>query len=320
MVQAIFYAMVLNDTAELGLSRRIDMNGMMSALRRLFFVFITVFNLFLQLLRCLQFRKPKKIPYAVLIFEPSTPSWSSCEYSSTPSILSIEKEVSYPWEITIADFMNDVPPRRMAKTKSTPRVRTPDGLLAEGTLEGNLHSAPSPQRLGAEVLPTISSSSLVGTSASSSSDRASASSSSEGSFTSSSSDEESTSSSTQAAPGAPEKVVLKKRGRTSTEPVLEVVAEGLVFPGAFSRSDPLDGLGTHFLNPKVVSSLKRTALEMKYLLPAGYSFVIPEADATVNVPPPKCIVVCQPSLNYGARFPLHSMILELLKTFELAPA
>ncbi|KAJ8436128.1 hypothetical protein Cgig2_001155 [Carnegiea gigantea] len=35
IVQAIFYAMVLNDTAELGLSCRIDMNCTMSVLRRL---------------------------------------------------------------------------------------------------------------------------------------------------------------------------------------------------------------------------------------------------------------------------------------------
>ena len=67
----------------------------------------------------------------------------------------------------------------------------------------------------------------------------------------------------------------KKRGRTLIELALEVVAEGLVFPGAPSHSDPLDGLGTHFLILKVISSLKRTALKKKYLLSAGYSFVIP---------------------------------------------
>ena len=49
-----------------------------------------------------QFREPKKIPYAVPIFEPSTPLWYSYEYSSTPSILSIKEEVSYLWEIGIA--------------------------------------------------------------------------------------------------------------------------------------------------------------------------------------------------------------------------
>jgi len=78
-----------------------------------------------------RFREPKKIPYAVLIFEPDTPSWSSYEYSSTPSILSIEQEVSYLWEITLADFMTDFQVGRMAKAKSTfcmrPKFFTADG-------------------------------------------------------------------------------------------------------------------------------------------------------------------------------------------------
>ncbi|KAJ8425255.1 hypothetical protein Cgig2_015862 [Carnegiea gigantea] len=85
--------------------------------------------------------------------------------------------------------------QRMAKTKFTPRIKTPDELLAEGTTEGNFYSALGSQRLGAEVLSTSSSSSSVGTSASSSSDGASISSSSDGSSASSSSDEASTSSS-----------------------------------------------------------------------------------------------------------------------------
>lgn len=70
------------------------------------------------------------------------------------------------------------------------------------------------------------------------------------------------------------------------ELVLEVVADGMVFPGALTCLDPQDGLSTHFPNPKFVPSLKRTTLEEKYLLPAGYSFVIPEADAIVNRSPP----------------------------------
>jgi len=78
---------------------------------------------------------------------------------------------------------------------------------------------------------------------------------------------------TRAVPGAPGRSVLKKRGRTPTKPVLEVVAEGLVFPGAPFHSDPLDRSTTHFPNLKVISSLKRTAPEKKYLLPVGYNFV-----------------------------------------------
>ena len=85
-------------------------------------------------------REPKKVPYAVPIFEPGTPSWSSCEHSSTPSILSPEVTVTYPWEVTIANFVPDFQVRGMAKTKSTPRIRTPDELLAEGSI-GNVCSA-----------------------------------------------------------------------------------------------------------------------------------------------------------------------------------
>jgi len=41
--------------------------------------------------------------------------------------------VTYPWEITIANYMTDFQVCRTAKTKSTPRIRSPDELLAEGT-------------------------------------------------------------------------------------------------------------------------------------------------------------------------------------------
>ncbi|KAJ8421523.1 hypothetical protein Cgig2_018763 [Carnegiea gigantea] len=109
----------------------------------------------------------------------------------------------------------------------TPRVRTSEELLADGTLEGNPYSASSPQPSRAELFPTSSSSSSVGTSASSSLDGVSASSSLKGSSASSSTDEALTSSSAQAAPGTPGRAMLNKRGRTSAEPVLEVVAEGL---------------------------------------------------------------------------------------------
>jgi len=43
-----------------------------------------------------QLMEPKKIPYVMPVYEPGTPSWSSCEYSSTPGILNIEQDVIYP--------------------------------------------------------------------------------------------------------------------------------------------------------------------------------------------------------------------------------
>jgi len=56
--------------------------------------------------------------------------------------------------------------------------------------------------------------------------------------------------------------------------VTEIVAEGPEFPGAPTRLNPQDGPGSHFPDPKVVSTLKRLALEKQYLLSIGYSFVI----------------------------------------------
>ncbi|KAJ8424705.1 hypothetical protein Cgig2_025454 [Carnegiea gigantea] len=55
-----------------------------------------------------QFRELKKIPYVVPLYEPGTPSWFSCEYSSTPSVLSIEQDIIYLWKIDVAvDYMHD---------------------------------------------------------------------------------------------------------------------------------------------------------------------------------------------------------------------
>jgi len=69
-----------------------------------------------------------------------------------------------------------------------------------------------------------------------------------------------------------------------------------------------------------VASLKRLALEEKYLLPAGYKFIIPKADATVNKPPPKCIAIYWGTFSYGIWFPLHAVIMEILNKYELALA
>ncbi|KAJ8431879.1 hypothetical protein Cgig2_001571 [Carnegiea gigantea] len=80
----------------------------------------------------------------------------------------------------------------------------------------------------------------------------SASSSSDGSSTSSSSEGTLASSSSREAPSAPGRAVLRKRGRTPVELVLKVVVDGLVFLGAPSRLDPLDGSSMHFPNPKIV--------------------------------------------------------------------
>ena len=98
------------------------------------------------------------------------------------------------------------------------------------------------------------------------------------------------------------------------------MAEGMVFPRAPACSDIQDGPSTHFPNPKVVASLKRLVLEEQHLVPAGYRFVLPEADSIVNKPPSKCIVMYQAAFSYGVGFPLHPVIVDILNKYELAPA
>jgi len=178
----------------------------------------------------------------------------------------------------------------MAKSNSTPRIRSLGELLVEGT-QGNPCSASSSSKLGAEVVSTSTSSTSGETS--SSSDSSSRCSSSEGA---------STSSSSQEGHLAPGKSVHKRKDRSPVGLVPEIFAEGLEFLGTLTCSNSQDGLGSHFPNPKVVPTLKRMTLEKQYLLPGGYIFVISEADASVNEPPNKCIAVYHATLNYVSNF------------------
>ena len=82
--------------------------------------------------------------------------------------------------------------------------------------------------------------------------------------------------------------------------------------------NPQDGSSTYFPNPKVMSILKRSSLEEKYLLSVGYRFVIPNANAIVNKPPPKCIVIYRVAFSYEVRFLHHPIIVKILNKYELA--
>ena len=64
----------------------------------------------------------------------------------------------------VVDRMLDFQERRMAKTKTTTRLRSPDELLAEGTSEGNPSSSCASHRSSTEVKveSTSTSSSLEG--------------------------------------------------------------------------------------------------------------------------------------------------------------
>ncbi|KAJ8424845.1 hypothetical protein Cgig2_030072 [Carnegiea gigantea] len=140
ITQAVFYVMVPNDAVELGVMSRVVDNALMDVPEGLVgpqmvgrhpqFPSLPALidgEMVAHILPKNQFRKPKKIPYTVPIFKPGTPSWSSCEYSSTPSILNIEEDVVYLWEIDVAvNRMHDFQKHRMAKIRMIGQLRSPD--------------------------------------------------------------------------------------------------------------------------------------------------------------------------------------------------
>ena len=142
----------------------------------------------------------------------------------------------------------------------------------------------------------------VASTSTSSSSRETSSPSSDGSSRSSSLEGASTSFLSHEGPSTLGRSVLKKRGRSTVGPILEIVAERPEFHGAHTRLDPEDGPGSYFPNPKVVPTLKWMTLEKQHLLPAGYTFVIPKADETEKELPTKCIAVYHAALNYGLSF------------------
>ncbi|KAJ8434678.1 hypothetical protein Cgig2_024750 [Carnegiea gigantea] len=90
-----------------------------------------------------------------------------------------------------------------------------------------------------------------------------------------------------------------RRGRAQKRLAPEVVAHGAVYLGALNGTDPQDRLSTYFFNPKVVLSLKRLALDEKYLIPVGYKLIVPDVDTTVNKTSSKCIAIYRAVFSYG---------------------
>ncbi|KAJ8419891.1 hypothetical protein Cgig2_017701 [Carnegiea gigantea] len=271
IVQATFYAMLLNEAIELGVAHDFAAESMKSSLIGLRW---STFEVWMD---CVD----HALMGAQFIGRPM--KWRSV-VPDTARRRALRRPALRPLLV-----------RRMAKTKFTPRLRSLDELLAEGT------QALSQSNPEAEVASTSSSASsgtgLPGSSFGCSS-------------RSSSSERASTSSSFSEALLGPGKSVLKRKGPTPA--VIQIVAEGSEFPRAPTRSDSQNGPGSHFPDPKVVTKLKRSAVEKQYLLPAEYSFVIPKANAIVNELPAKCIAVYRATLNYGLRFPLHPVVMEIL--------
>ena len=48
--------------------------------------------------------------------------------------------------------------------------------------------------------------------------------------------------------------------------------------------------------------------------------MVPEADATMNKPPAKCIAMYRAAFTYDMRFLLHPVIVDILNKYDLPPA
>ncbi|KAJ8426002.1 hypothetical protein Cgig2_006252 [Carnegiea gigantea] len=203
-------------------------------------------------------------------------------------VLSIKKEVVYPWEIYITvSHMTDVQERKLARTKQTARLTKVPELMAKRYSVGNSRSSFESLQQSVKACSTSASSTKR-----------------EGKVHSSGSH----SSASTTKRRQPQEVLSHK-----------VIAEDTRFLGVPERSDPWDGPSSHFRNPRTVRFLKRQALEEKYLLLVGCKFVLLDADAMVNKPPPRCVTIYQAALTYALRFPCHEVILEILNKDELAP-
>ncbi|KAJ8434783.1 hypothetical protein Cgig2_033733 [Carnegiea gigantea] len=78
------------------------------------------------------------------------------------------------------------------------------------------------------------------------------------------------------------------------------------------------GWAEHSLpQPKSCELLKEVSPRGKVPPAAGYRFVLPEAYATVNKPPAKCIAMYWAAFTYGVRSPLHRVIMDILNKYDL---
>ncbi|KAJ8434594.1 hypothetical protein Cgig2_025020 [Carnegiea gigantea] len=268
LTQAIFYAMVLNDVVALRVTCVIIADALTSVLECLN---LGVFESWLEMneeaLRRAHSQRLAHLGADLKQVGGQEENSGSSDAPPSSSHANIEEDIVHPWEIdVVVNCMYDFQECRMARIRLAGQLGSPKELLAEGTSEGNPRSSSGSHTSSIQV------------------ESASARSSSKGKT------------------NGPGRAALK-RGRAHEEPVQEdvaeeVVGEGINFPRASTSSDIQDGPSTNFPNLKVMASLKRPTLEEKYLLPAGYKFIIPEVDATVNKPPPKCIAIYRVAFSY----------------------
>jgi len=88
-----------------------------------------------------------------------------------------------------------------------------------------------------------------------------------------------------------------------------------------ARSDPEDGPGTHYIDPSFRNELQKVInFEVKYSFRRNYRVIAPSPTDTVNNPPPGCVAVYLEALELGLRFPLPKIVMDILRTYEVAIA
>jgi len=88
-----------------------------------------------------------------------------------------------------------------------------------------------------------------------------------------------------------------------------------------ARSDPEDGPGTHYIDPSFRSELRKVInFELKFSFRRNYRVIVPNPTDTVDNPPPGCVAVYLEALELGLRFPLPKIVMDILRTYEIAIA
>ena len=103
--------------------------------------------------------------------------------------------------------------------------------------------------------------------------------------------------------------------------IVEEPDQDLVLSSGLARSDPEDAPNTHYINPSFRGELKNIInFEVKFSFKRNYQAVIPSPTDNVDNPPPGCIAVYLEALEHGLQLPLLKVVIEILRTYDIAIA
>jgi len=109
-------------------------------------------------------------------------------------------------------------------------------------------------------------------------------------------------------------------GMPSTNVVVEPDQDPTLFEGP-ARFDPEDGPGTHYIDPSFHDELQKLVnFEVKFSFRRNHRVLIPSPTDTIDNPPPGCVAVYLEALELGLRFPLLRIVVDILRTYDIAIA